>query len=145
MALLGTVALLRRPVHVTVRERDARPADPTRWTVLSLDVYGSPMAPRADDRVVYASATLASALAFLEAEGYVSAGDGATFRLHDESCGRCGAYVPPATRESLAEGWRDGREYRRFGGRLQILRVRCSAHPFGIEDAVGALSEAGLL
>lgn len=145
MARLGDLDLRPRPVDVAVRECAPTGAETRRWSVLSLDVYGAPEAPRADERLVFASPDHAAVLAFLEAEGYVPAADGATFRLYDETCGRCGAYVPAAARELTTEGWRDGREYRRFGGRLQILRVRCPAHPFDVEESVRSLSEAGLL
>lgn len=145
MARLGNIHRLPKPVDVAVQYRLDEAAQACRWSICSLDVYESESGDRPDDRTLYTSHDAAAIDDFLEDGGYVRAGNARQYRLYDDTCGRCGVYVPPPDQSRHVEGWHGGREYRRFGGRLQVLRVRCPAHPFDVEAEARALGSAGLL
>jgi hypothetical protein len=134
------------PVDVVLHLDDDQAGRVAQWSVRSLDVYGEGDEAHVERRTLVASNDRNAIVMYLENAGYVRVdADGARYRRHDDTCGRCGAYVPAGERPPLGEGWHAGREYRRFGGGLQVLRVRCPAHPFDVEGEVFDFYAAGLL
>ena len=139
----GEFGTAREPIYVEIRACTEPALGTVRWTAHEIGpargarggVSGDAL-PRGDR---------ASVVADLEARGYVPAGEKDRYRLYDATCGLCGAYVPESDTPPWSEGWYGGREYRRLGGRLRVLRVRCAAHPFDISREIDELRAAGLL